>query len=170
VIWVKNASPNRKDYFKNAWEYVMCFRPKGSSRYFDLEAVGLPPLYRAGGKFRQRDTNGKRKIGSEYPQSKIARPADIIGALDGQVDLLYRTVGGGHMGSDLAHANAAPYPESLVFPLIAALTKPGELVIDPFSGSGTTSAVAKKLGRNSIGFDRDDSMVNLSKLRVEEVP
>lgn len=41
VIWCKNASPNRKDYFKNAWEYVLCFRPKNSTRYFDLEAVGV---------------------------------------------------------------------------------------------------------------------------------
>ena len=169
VVWCKNASPNRKDYFKNAWEYVMCFRPADSVRYFDLEAVGSPPLYKAGGHFRQRDVNGKRKVGNDYPQSKLARPADFIGTLPSDVDLLYITVGGGHMGSNLAHANAAPYPEKLVFPLIAALTKPGELVVDPFSGSGTTSAVAKKLKRSSFGFNRDESMVNLSKLRLEEV-
>jgi len=39
--------------------------------------------------------------------------------------------------------------------IILACSKPGETVLDPFLGSGTTSAVAKMLGRNSVGIEKD---------------
>ena len=44
-------------------------------------------------------------------------------------------------------------PEKLLAKLILASTNPGDLVLDPFLGSGTTSVVAKKLGRRYIGIE-----------------
>jgi hypothetical protein len=55
---------------------------------------------------------------------------------------LTRVIGGGHLGSDLAHENEAPCPENLVEPFVRALTNPGEVVCEPFSGSRTTGTVA----------------------------
>src|SRR3989339_1787573 len=46
-------------------------------------------------------------------------------------------------------------PMELLRRVILACTKPGETVLDPFLGSGTTSAVAKMLGRNSVGIEKD---------------
>src|SRR3569833_3152875 len=47
-------------------------------------------------------------------------------------------------------------PEALLHRILAAATKPGDVVLDPFFGTGTTGAVAKKLGRHFIGIERDD--------------
>ncbi|MGB9687997.1 DNA-methyltransferase, partial [Thermogutta sp.] len=44
-------------------------------------------------------------------------------------------------------------PEQLLGRIIRACSRPGELVVDPFAGSGTTLAVAKKLGRRFLGFE-----------------
>ena len=46
-------------------------------------------------------------------------------------------------------------PESLLQRVIMASSKPGDVILDPFFGTGTTGAVAKYLGRNFIGIERD---------------
>ena len=50
-------------------------------------------------------------------------------------------------------AHSTQKPEELLYRIILATSNPGDLVLDPFAGSGTTAAVAKKLGRNFIGFE-----------------
>ena len=52
-------------------------------------------------------------------------------------------------------AHPTQKPEALLHRVILASTKPGDVVLDPFFGSGTTGAVAKRLGRRYIGFERD---------------
>ncbi|MBI2451845.1 site-specific DNA-methyltransferase [Candidatus Pacearchaeota archaeon] len=57
-------------------------------------------------------------------------------------------------------------PEELLRRIILSSTKPGDLVIDPFVGSGTTSAVAKKLGRNSIGIEKESKYLDIIQKRL----
>lgn len=78
------------------------------------------------------------------------------------------SVGGGHLGSDIAHDNEAPFPESLVEPFIRCFAPEGGIVSDIFSGSGTTAGVARKWGRRFIGCDLRESQVQLSRRRLEE--
>lgn len=73
------------------------------------------------------------------------------------------------MGSKLAHENEAPYPEKLVEPIVLALTNPGDTIIDPWCGSGTTLAVAMKNGRNAIGIDCRESQIELTRRRLSEL-
>jgi site-specific DNA-methyltransferase (adenine-specific) len=47
-------------------------------------------------------------------------------------------------------------PEKLLAKLILASSRPGDLVLDPFLGSGTTAVAAKKLGRNYIGIEKNE--------------
>lgn len=54
---------------------------------------------------------------------------------------------------------ATPKPEKLLHRIIAIATAPGDLVLDPFLGSGTTAAVAHKLGRRWVGIEREDATV-----------
>jgi site-specific DNA-methyltransferase (adenine-specific) len=70
------------------------------------------------------------------------------------------------MGDAAAHQNEAPFPEALCDPLIRSFCPPGGVVLDPFMGSGTTLAVAKKLGRRGIGWDIRHSMVVLTRQRL----
>jgi site-specific DNA-methyltransferase (adenine-specific) len=57
--------------------------------------------------------------------------------------------------------------EKLVAKLMLASTNPGDLVLDPFLGSGTTSVVAKKLGRHFIGVELDEEYALLAQKRLE---
>lgn len=157
LIWWKNAPPNRKDWYGNDWESVIVFKQLvGSVPTFNMDAVGTPPKYKTGGRFRQRDTNGKRRLGSEYPQHDLTKPRDVLRV----------TVGGGHMGHKSAHTNEAPYPEALIEPLILALTNKGDTVLDPFVGSGTTCSVAQRLGRGYIGIDNRQSEIDCTRERL----
>src|SRR5215831_4716618 len=63
-------------------------------------------------------------------------------------------------------AHPTQKPEALLHRVILAATKPGETVLDPFFGSGTTGAVAKKLGRKFIGIERDTGYAELAKARI----
>lgn len=57
--------------------------------------------------------------------------------------------------------------EKLLAKLMLASTKPGDLVLDPFLGSGTTSVVAKKLGRHFIGVEAEEEYALLAAKRLE---
>ncbi len=77
-------------------------------------------------------------------------------------------VGGGQMGSPLAHENEASFPERLAEFFIRSFCPPAGIVVDLFSGSGTTVAVAEKWGRRWMGIDIRQSQADLTKRRVEE--
>ncbi len=56
-------------------------------------------------------------------------------------------------------AHPTQKPESLLHRIIVATTKPNDVVLDPFFGTGTTGAVAKKLGRDFIGIEREPAYI-----------
>ncbi|HAJ89894.1 MAG TPA: modification methylase, partial [Rhodospirillaceae bacterium] len=60
-------------------------------------------------------------------------------------------------------------PEALLYRVLMASTQAGDTVLDPFFGTGTTGAVAKKLGRNWIGLEREDSYIKLATERIAKV-
>jgi modification methylase len=60
-------------------------------------------------------------------------------------------------------------PESLLHRVILASSKPGDVVLDPFFGTGTTGAVAKYLGRRFIGIERDADYVAVARERIAAV-
>jgi len=93
-----------------------------------------------------------------YTVPKKANPGNVIKCI----------VGGGQMGSKLAHENEAPFPESLAEFFVRSYCPPDGIVLDPFSGSGTTVSVAIRNGRRFVGIDIRDSQVELGGRRVQE--
>lgn len=73
------------------------------------------------------------------------------------------------MGSKIAHENEAPFSERVPEWFIRSCCPPDGLVVDPFCGSGTTMAVAKRLGRRFIGIDVRESQIESSRRRLDEV-
>ncbi len=57
-------------------------------------------------------------------------------------------------------------PEALIYRLLLACTKPGDVVLDPFFGTGTVGAVAKRLGRRWIGIERDRELIEAAQIRI----
>ena len=59
-------------------------------------------------------------------------------------------------------------PEKLLYNVIVSSSKPGDIVLDPFFGTGTTGAVAKATGRNYIGFEMDEQYIKAAQKRLDE--
>ncbi len=57
-------------------------------------------------------------------------------------------------------------PEALLYRILLACTKPGDVVLDPFFGTGTTGAVAKRLGRRWIGIEREGDYIAAAEERI----
>lgn len=60
-------------------------------------------------------------------------------------------------------------PEKLLYNIIISSSKPNDLVLDPFFGTGTTGAVAKATGRNYVGFEIDETYINYAQKRLNNV-
>jgi len=72
-------------------------------------------------------------------------------------------------GADGQKAHSTQKPESLLHRVIVASSKPGDVILDPFFGSGTTGAVAKRLGRHFIGIEREKTYADVARARIAEV-
>lgn len=127
------------------------------------------PNRRRNGKYKEserdkdmytRNADGSRDTerGESYSPPKIANPGNVVRA----------RVGGGHMGSRLCHEGEAPFPERLAEFFVRTFCPEGGVCCDPFSGSGTTAAVAFKWGRRGVYCDLRDSQVELTRKRVAE--
>jgi site-specific DNA-methyltransferase (adenine-specific)/modification methylase len=66
-------------------------------------------------------------------------------------------------------AHSTQKPEELLYRVILSTSNVGNVVLDPFSGSGTTAAVAKKLGRNFIAFEREPFYIDVANNRLKEI-
>jgi modification methylase len=66
-------------------------------------------------------------------------------------------------------AHPTQKPEALLHRVLLASTRPGDLVLDPFFGTGTTGAAAKRLGRRFIGIEQDEKYVAVARARIAQV-
>jgi len=66
-------------------------------------------------------------------------------------------------------AHSTQKPEALLYRIILAASNPGDVVLDPFFGSGTTGVVARRLGRHWIGIERDPDYVRLARERLDAI-
>jgi hypothetical protein len=160
------------DWFRNDWEFVVCaIARRGRLPWSDPTACGHPPKWAPGGAMshRVRDgtrvnghaTRGKRggdlANGTGYAPPDRANPGNVISC----------NVGGGNIGSPLAHENEALFPEALAERAVRSFCPVDGIVADPFSGSGTTLAVARRWNRRAVGCDKRQSQVDLTRRRVE---
>lgn len=162
------------DWLRNDWEPIICFTKPGRLPWSDNVACGHEPKFGVGGEMSNRLADGRRindqpaRVGKHrrtgtgalreyrYQHPEKANPGNVIDC----------TVGGGRMGNPLASNNEAPFPESLAEFFVLSFCPPGGIVCDPFSGSGTTVAMALRHGRRGIGFDLRPSQVELSRRRI----
>ena len=66
-------------------------------------------------------------------------------------------------------AHPTQKPESLLHRVIVGSTNPGDIIVDPFFGTGTTGAVAKKLGRHFIGLEQDENYIAVAERRLDKI-
>src|SRR5947199_379979 len=96
----------------------------------------------------------------------ILRPQDLSDRFTPDEDTWYFPRVAGTF-KERAGFHGCQMPEQLLGRIIRTSSRPGEVVLDPFAGSGTTLVVAKKLGRRWLGFDVSDSYARKARKRIE---
>lgn len=104
-------------------------------------------------------------IQEKYTAQEVA---EILQAHGLPGDVIDTIVGGGVMGSKLAHENEAPFPVTLAEWFVRSYCPPGGIVLDFFAGSGTVIQAAIKHGRRALAIEIRDDMVELCYARGEE--
>ncbi|WFR96056.1 site-specific DNA-methyltransferase [Rhizobium tumorigenes] len=86
-------------------------------------------------------------------------------------DWLFPICSGGERlkGEDGKKAHPTQKPEALLARVIMASSKPGDIILDPFFGTGTTGAVAKRLGRHFVGIEREQEYIDHAAARIAAV-
>ena len=86
-------------------------------------------------------------------------------------DWLFPICNGGERLKDADGKKVHPTqkPEALLARILMASSKPGDVVLDPFFGSGTTGAVAKRLGRHFVGIEREQTYIDAARERIDAV-
>ena len=153
ITWEREKGRGAKSNWKNASEDIW-FATMGDEYCFNVEAVKLKKKVIA----PYRHDNGKPKDWSEETNGnfRLTYPSNLW------TDL---TVPFWSMAENTGHPTQKP--EKLVAKIILASSKPGDIILDPFLGSGTTSTVAKKLGRHYVGIEIDSHYACLAEKRLE---
>ncbi|HLO30061.1 MAG TPA: site-specific DNA-methyltransferase [Anaerolineales bacterium] len=111
----------------------------------------------------------QKKKGAKYTfnhQSMKALNDDLQMRSDWYLPLV---TGKQRIKSNGTKAHSTQKPEALLYRIIMASSNPDDVILDPFFGTGTTGAVAKKLGRNWVGIEREQKYVKLAQKRIDAV-
>ena len=152
ITWEREKGRGAKRNWKNAAEDIWFFTL--SDHYtFNLDAVKL-----------------KRRVLAPYTEN--GKPKDWDKSGEGN----FRTTHPSNIWTDLSVPfwsmpentdHPTQKPEKLLAKIVLASTNPGDLIFDPFSGSGTTAVVAKKLGRDFLAIESDEQYCMLAEKRLD---
>ncbi|MDH4202213.1 MAG: DNA methyltransferase [Phycisphaerae bacterium] len=146
IIWHYTFGQQTKNKFARSHAHIFYFVKDEKEFTFNEHAVRLPSD-------RQLIYNDKR--------------ANAVGKMPDDVWNTYARVCGTFKERQGWHP--CQMPELLLARIIAASSNPGDLVLDPFNGSGTTASAAMQLGRGYCGFDISEDYVNNTKKRLKEL-
>jgi DNA modification methylase len=180
ICWYKpNGLPSSvKDRLTNRWEHIFHF-VKQKKYYYDLDAIREPLKASTIKRIRNRVRLHER-TGRPFTEKSKYFTADCSqfganGFLSGKSLGKLLDFKGGNPGDfwsisvkPLSMCHFAVYPEELCIKPIKSSCPPGGIVFDMFAGSGTTLAVAKKLGRRFIGCELNPNYVRLAEKRLKK--
>jgi site-specific DNA-methyltransferase (adenine-specific) len=152
ITWEREKGRGAQANWKNASEDIW-FCTVSDNYYFDVEAVKLKrqvmaPYTTPAGQPKGWDDTGAEKY-------RLTHPSNLW------TDI---TVPFWSMPENTDHPTQKP--EKLIAKLLLASSKPGDVVLDPFLGSGTTAVVAKKLGRQYVGIEQEPDYCCLAEKRL----
>jgi site-specific DNA-methyltransferase (adenine-specific) len=151
VIWYYTFGVNCKFKFSRSHTHLFHFVKHPIGFTFNKDAIRVPSARQLVYGDRRADSQGR------IPDDTwILRPQDLQNGFEPEEDTWYfpRVCG---TFKERAGWHGCQMPEQLLGRIIKACSNPDEIVLDPFGGSGTTLAVAKKLGRRFIGFELSEN-------------
>ncbi len=163
-MWHKRNShpgkwPNR---FRDNWERLLQFNKQKHFRMFQDEVM-VPVGDWAESRLRSLSETDKKRDNSRVGSGFGKKISNWIGR-----DMVYPN-NVLHMATECYNrGHAATFPIALPEWFVKLFTEPGDLVLDPFVGSGTTCVAAKRLARNWTGIDTEPEFVRLAQERLEK--
>jgi adenine-specific DNA-methyltransferase len=149
IVWNYGAGVAARSSFSPRNEKLLWFVKDASNYYFDLDSVRDPEV-----KYPNQKKNGKLKCNQ-------------LGKNPSDVWTIPKVTSGMNRASKERTSHPAQFPEALIERVILASSAPGDLVLDPFIGSGTTAVVCARLGRHCIGIDRRPDYLDIGIHRLE---
>jgi site-specific DNA-methyltransferase (adenine-specific) len=163
-IWhKKNAYPGKwSNRFRDAWERCLHFTKQRKFAMYQ-EAVMVPVGDWAEDRLRNLSETDQRRDESRVRSGFGKNISNWLGR-----QLVYPT-NVLHMATECSNrSHSATFPVSLPAWFIKLFTQEGDVVLDPFIGSGTTAVAAKQLGRRWIGIEKELEYVQLAQQRIRE--
>ena len=153
ITWEREKGRGSKQNWKNSSEDIW-FGTRSENYWFDVEAVKLKRRVLA--PYRDRNGNPKDWKTTDSGKFRITHPSNLW------TDI---SIPFWSMPENTDHPTQKP--EKLIAKIILASSQPGDMVFDPFLGSGTTSVVAKKLNRNYVGIELDQDYACIAEKRLD---
>jgi modification methylase len=140
VIWIKtNPMPNFRGTRFTNAHETLIWASTGKGARYTFNYQAMKML------------NGGKQMRSDWWLLSLATGAERVRDEDGN------------------KAHSTQKPESLLYRVILSSSNPGDVVLDPFFGSGTTGAVAKRLHRNWIGIEREEKYIKVAQKRIDAI-
>lgn len=161
VIWYYTFGVNCKYKFSRSHAHLFYFVKDRENFTFNLDPIRVPSARQL--IYADRRANPQGRLPDD---TWILRPQDVPGGFDPLDDTWYvpRVCG---TFKERAGWHGCQMPEQLLGRIIKACSNPGDLVLDPFAGSGTTLTVAKKLGRRPLGFELSPDYAERARTRLD---
>jgi site-specific DNA-methyltransferase (adenine-specific) len=158
IIWDRAVGYNeRKDSFTPSYEMILVLKKNSAAPYFDKDAVREPytekqkQLYARDKRYKYSAARTEHLEKGKYA-TNLWRIPSLKGA------------------SKEKAGHPSQKPEALIERIILSSSAPGDLVIDPFLGSGTTAVVAQRLNRRWIGIEKNKEYVAMTRARLKRLP
>jgi site-specific DNA-methyltransferase (adenine-specific) len=161
VIWYYTFGVNCTKKFSRSHAHLFYFVKDPNDYTFDSEAIRVPSA-------RQLVyADARANVRGRLPDDTwILRPQDLPDGFQPDEDTWYFSRVCGTF-KERAGWHGCQMPEQLLGRIIRACSKPNDLVLDPFAGSGTTLVVAKKLGRRWMGFELSPNYAERTQARLD---
>ena len=173
VIWYYTFGVHCKYKFTRSHAHLFHFVKDAKNFTFNNDDIRVPSARQL--VYGDKRANAKGRVPDDTwiirptpEEGWILRPQDIPESFEADSDTWYFSRVCGTF-RERQGFHGCQMPEQLLGRIIKACSSEGELVLDPFSGSGTTLAVAKKLGRNYLGFELSKEYVAEGRKRLGSI-
>jgi DNA modification methylase len=157
-VWIKpNANPIRGRVFTDSHEYILVFGRGGVQ--LNVDAVRGPYAPGSAARLRRKWVN-QTGVKNGADRGRIGEPHPLGARPPSYVEV--------YTGGEKGNPHPCPMPEDLADHLVRLASWPGQVVLDPFAGSGTTNYVARKHGRRSIGIELSRQYADLAAQRMQQ--
>ena len=149
VVWTYGAGVAARHGLSPRNEKFLWYSKSETEFLFNLDDIRDPDV-----KYPNQKKNGRIKV-------------NPLGKNPGDVWSFPKVTSGANRSSSERTPHPAQFPEAVIERVIRACSRPGDIVLDPFSGSATTALVARRLGRIGVGIEIEPRYLEISRSRLD---